>query len=101
MLEFKIDIMKELKKKGWNSPKIRESKLIGQKTLSDIKKGIVPGIKTIENLCYMLNVQPGSIIRYVPDPTGSEPVTSAALEAEPEPDTPNQPHQDATGTLSQ
>ena len=87
MLEFKIDIMKELKKKGWNSPKIRESKLIGQKTLSDIKKGIVPGIKTIENLCYMLNVQPGSIIKYVPDPTGSEP----------EPETPHQSHQNATG----
>ena len=71
-LEFKIDIMDELKKRGWNTTKIRESKLIGQKTLSDMKNGIVPGVKVLNNLCFMLNLQPGSIIRYIPDDGKSE-----------------------------
>lgn len=65
-LEFKIDVMAELKKRGWSTTKIRESTLIGQKTLADIKNGIVPGTIALNSLCYMLNLQPGSIVRYVP-----------------------------------
>ena len=67
MLEFKIDIMSELSKKGYNTNVIREKNLIGQKTLYDIKAGKVPGIKTINALCCLLDRQPGSIIKYVPD----------------------------------
>lgn len=67
MLKFKIDIISELSKKGYNTNVIREKNLIGQKTLYDIKAGKVPGIKTINTLCYLLDRQPGSIIKYVPD----------------------------------
>ena len=68
MLEFKIDIIQELNKKGYNTNIIREKNLIGQKTLYDIKAGKVPGIKTINTLCALLERQPGSILKYVPDP---------------------------------
>lgn len=67
MLEFKIDIMLELSKKGYNTKVIRDKNLIGQKTLQDIKRGIVPGTKVLNTLCGLLNRQPGSIIRYVSD----------------------------------
>lgn len=68
MLEFKIDIISELAKHGYTSTKIRDCKLIGQKTYSEMKNNNkVPGIKTIDTLCRLLNKQPGSIIRYVPD----------------------------------
>lgn len=84
MLEFKIDIIKELDKKGWTISKIKEYQkinninLIGQKTYYDIKNyNIVPGIKVINNLCFMLGKQPGSIIRYVPDPA---PVAGSAAD---------------------
>ena len=67
LLEFKIDVLEELKKRGYNTTKIREENLIGQKTLYDIKKGIVPGIKVIDTLCRLLNRQPGSLIKWIPD----------------------------------
>lgn len=67
MLKFKIDIISELNKKGYNTNVIREKNLIGQKTLYDIKAGKVPGIKTINTLCCLLDKQPGSILKYVPD----------------------------------
>ena len=74
MLEFKINIIQELEKNGWTAAKIKEYKnktgitLIGQKTFYDMKNNnIVPGIKTLNNLCFMLGKQPGSIIRYIPD----------------------------------
>ncbi len=67
MFSFKIDVIEELKKKGINTTTIRKENLIGQKTLADIKKGIVPGIKTLDVLCEKLNMDIGEIIKYKPD----------------------------------
>lgn len=55
-----------LKAKGYTTYKIRQEKLIGQATLSAIKKG-VGGLdaKTIGKLCEVLDCQPGDIMEYV------------------------------------
>lgn len=70
MLKFKIDVLKALKEKGYSSYEIAKSNKIGisASALQDIRKGKVPGTKTINSLCKLLNLQPGSIIKYVPDP---------------------------------
>lgn len=65
MLKFKVDIMELLKKNGYTTTRIRNEKLIGQKTLQDISHGTVPGIKTLDTLCRILEVQPGNIIKFV------------------------------------
>lgn len=67
MLEFKIDVLSKLKEKGYNTSRLRKEKLIGENALTSIRKGIVPGIKTINAICTLLEMQPGSIIKYVPD----------------------------------
>lgn len=72
MLEFKIDILERLKEKGYNTGRLRREKLIGENALTQIRKGIVPGTKTINSLCELLEMQPGSIIRYVPDEKKTE-----------------------------
>lgn len=64
MFKFKTDIIELLKEKGYNTTKIRREKLIGEKTMLDMKAGIVPGIKTLDTLCRILDVQPGDIIEY-------------------------------------
>lgn len=69
MFVFKIDVLEELKRKGITTTAIRDTNIIGQKTLADIKKGIVPGIKTLDFLCEMLEMPIGEIIEYV---VGSE-----------------------------
>lgn len=66
MLEFKIDnILERLKEKGYNTSRLRKEKLIGENALTSIRKGVVPGIKTLNTLCELLELQPGSLIRYV------------------------------------
>lgn len=64
MLKFKINIINALKQHGYNTARIRHESLIGQKTLGDMKKGIVPGIKTINKLCELLEMQPGEFLEY-------------------------------------
>ena len=66
MLEFKVDIMQELKKNGYNTTRIRKEKIFSEGVLTDIRRGKVPTTK-IDTLCKLLNKQPGSIIRYIPD----------------------------------
>lgn len=67
MLKFKIDVIELLNENGYNSTKIRKEKLIGQQTYQDMKKGVVPGIKTINILCKLLEMQPGAFLKYVDD----------------------------------
>ena len=72
MLEFKIDVLSKLKERGYNTTRLRKEKLIGENALTNIRKGVVPGIKTINSLCELLDLQPGSIIRYIPDENKAE-----------------------------
>ena len=67
MLVFKIDVVKLLSDNGYNSTRIRKENIIGQQTYQDMKKGIVPGIKTIDTLCKLLEMQPGAFLKYVED----------------------------------
>lgn len=57
-----------LKEKGYTSYKIRKEKLIGQGTLTALKKG-TGGLdsKTLNRLCKYLNCQPGDIMEYKED----------------------------------
>ena len=65
MFAFKVDIINLLKENGYNTGRIRREKLIGEKTMQDMKKGIVPGIKTLDTLCKILEMQPGNLIKYI------------------------------------
>ena len=57
-----------LKANGINTTKIRRDKIMGQGTLTAIKKG-TGGLdaKTLNKLCTLLNCQPGDIMEYIPD----------------------------------
>ena len=68
MMRFKIDVLAALKEKGFTTYRIRKEKKLGNKTVADIASGIVPGIIAIENLCEMLEMQPGDLLEYIPDP---------------------------------
>lgn len=64
MLRYKIDVMAALAAAGYNSNTIRKQKLIGEASLQDIRNGKVVGIKYLEKLCSLLDLQPGDIIEY-------------------------------------
>lgn len=88
MLLYKMDVLTALKEKGYNTNRLRKENLLGENAIQSLRKNKMIGMIALEKICFLLNVQPGDIIRFVQDPPA-------------DPDTPNQPHQDATGTLSQ
>ena len=64
-LQYKIDVMAELKNKGYSSTRIREEKLIGQSYLQQIRHGELVSWKTIDTLCSLLDCQVGDLVEYV------------------------------------
>ena len=66
-IRYKVDVMAELKKRGYTSSKIREEKLIGQSYLQQLRHGELVSWKTIDTLCALLDCQPGDLLEYVLD----------------------------------
>lgn len=55
-----------LKAKGWTTTRIRNEKLIGQGTLTNLRNG-TGGLdhKTIDRICRTLECQPADLMEYV------------------------------------
>ena len=64
-IRYKVDILAELKKKGYSSTRIREEKLIGQSYLQQLRRGELVSWKTLDTICSLLGCQPGDLIEYV------------------------------------
>lgn len=64
-IQYKIDVLAELKKKGYSTARIREEKLIGQSYLQQLRHGDLVSWKTIDTLCRLLECQPGDLVEYV------------------------------------
>lgn len=68
-LHYKIDILAELKKKGYSSTRIREEKLFGQSYLQQLRHGELVSWKAIDTICALLDCQPGDLIEYIKEDT--------------------------------
>lgn len=66
-LIYKIKIIDELKKAGFNTNTIRKEKLFSESTLQKFRNNEMVSSKNINTLCKLLNCQPGDIIEYVED----------------------------------
>lgn len=67
MLTYKIDVIETLKESGYNSTRILKENILSQSAMQKIRKGEMVGIKTLEQLCKLLDMQPGNIIKYIDD----------------------------------
>ena len=64
MIKYKINVYDKLKEKGYNSAKIRKEKILSESSLQRIRKGDIIGINALDKVCSLLDMQPGSIIKY-------------------------------------
>ncbi|MDY4429771.1 helix-turn-helix domain-containing protein [Evtepia sp.] len=71
-IRYKIDVLAELKKKGYSSTRIREEKLIGQSYLQQLRHGELVSWKAIDVICSLLDCQPGDLIEYVNETSKQE-----------------------------
>ena len=66
-VKYKIDVLAALKDAGYTTYKMRQEKLLGESVLQQLRKGELVSWATISRLCSMLEIQPGDLLKYVPD----------------------------------
>lgn len=65
MIEYRIDIIQELKNAGINTTVAKSSGVFGQATMKKFKEGDTSiSLDNLNRLCCILQKQPGDIIRY-------------------------------------
>ena len=64
-IRYKVDVLAELKKKGYSSTRIRGEKLIGQSYLQQLRREELVSWKTLDTICSLLECQPGDLIEFV------------------------------------
>lgn len=65
MLKYKMDVMEKLKEAGYNTTRIRAENLLSQSTLQYIRQGKPIGANQLNDLCDLLDCQPGDILEFV------------------------------------
>lgn len=70
MLKYK-NVLEQLKKKGYSSYKLRMQKIMGESKIQNIRENKVD-TKTINQICALLDCQPGEILEYLPDDPDQE-----------------------------
>lgn len=67
MIIYKIDILKEIQKKGYTQEEIKKKKILSGGTIDQIRDGKGFSMKTLNNLCVLLRCQPNDIIEILPN----------------------------------
>ena len=62
MFAYKIDVLDELKKRGYTTSKMRNEKLLGENAIQSLRRNEVVGIIALEKICGLLEMQPGDWI---------------------------------------
>lgn len=63
-LRYKIDVLAAFKEAGYSSYRLRKEKLLSESTLQKLRDGIIVSTDVIEQLCGLLNCQPGDLLEH-------------------------------------
>ncbi len=64
---YKCDVLLSLKEKGITSYKMRKDKIMGERTIQQLRDGQLVSWDNIAKICDLLGCQPGDILAYVTD----------------------------------
>lgn len=64
MIGYKFDILDALNKKGFTTYRLRKEKIIGERTIQQLRNSQLASWATIDTICRLLNCQPGDILEY-------------------------------------
>lgn len=66
MLIYKINIADALERKGFNTYKVKTTKILSQNTLNKIKREDTSmSLESLNKICMILDMQPKDLIEYV------------------------------------
>lgn len=64
-IRYKVDVLGALKAAGYSSTRLRKEKLMGQATMTQLRRGELVSWLNIGTICRLLQCQPGDIVEYV------------------------------------
>ena len=71
MIRPKVNLIQELKDRGYSTYRIRRERIIGQASLTKIRAGGLPSWNELDKICTILRAQPGDLVEHVEeDPDG-------------------------------
>ena len=63
-LYYKIDVLRALKEKGYNTGRLRKEKLLAEGVIQSLREGKPVSWTNISRLCQLLQCQPGDLLIY-------------------------------------
>ena len=64
---YKINIIEELKKKGYNTTRLRKEHLLAEGVIQSLRVGKYISMDNLSRICALLDCQPADLIEYVKD----------------------------------
>ena len=61
---YKIDVLKELKEKGYNTSRLRKDKLMGEATIQKIRENQLVSWANLDTICTLLNCNVGDVVEH-------------------------------------
>lgn len=65
-VQYKIDVLAALKESGYTTYRMRREKLLGESVLQQLRKGDLVSWTNLSRICFLLQLQPGDILEYIP-----------------------------------
>ncbi|MBR1471450.1 MAG: helix-turn-helix domain-containing protein [Lachnospiraceae bacterium] len=65
MIVYKINVLESLKEAGFNTGRLRNEKLLGENAIQSLRHNEMVGMKALDQICTLLDMQPGNIIKFV------------------------------------
>lgn len=67
MLQYKLDVMQKLTENGYNPRKLRNLGILGERTMTSLRRGEMISLKSIDTICRLLRCQPGDLLEWIDD----------------------------------
>ena len=65
MIEYKIDVMKELAERGYTANKMRREKILIESTMQRLREKKDINTTSLNTICILLRCQPSDVLRVV------------------------------------
>lgn len=63
-INYKLNILEELKTKGYSTYRLRKEKLLGEATIQKLRNDELVSWENISTICELLSCQPGDILEH-------------------------------------
>ena len=71
-IRYKFDILPALKKIGYPAHRMRTEKIMGERTIQQMRNGELVAWSAINKVCRLLKCQPGDLLEYIEDEAESD-----------------------------